>query len=261
MKTFPLNIAAATLSEYKMVTPNLAKVTVSFQEGASRQDIAASLTHALNGAGSAVEGSFRAVGKTSAIGFVSASKETRPVDTPAEIARNYRILAGNMYLDNKDKSLWELKEGASGKYLARNGVDNLESLIQASRVSPTGSMPRLSRIVSAQVTKHEFVAFIKQSDWSTDVSYGFCLANTGDSLTIVTEDSKETVSADRVVASYTFEDKKPKNVKSSVFDQPINTMKEYYKLAYGGQDGSAGDQAQQDYVAAIIDQIDQMALV
>jgi hypothetical protein len=35
-------------------------------------------------------------------------------------------------------------------------------------------------------------------------------------------------------------------------------MKDYYKLAYGGQDGGPGDAAQQEYVSKIIQQIEEM---
>lgn len=245
-----------------MVSTGLAKVTCSVSPGASREEIAASVNKALQGAGNVVPGSFRVLSGNTAVGFVAASREVRPIEKIAEIAKNYRVLSSNMYLDNDDKSLWELKEGASGKYLARNGVDNLESLIQASRVSPTGSIPRLSRVAQASVERHEFVAFVKQTNWTTDVAYGFCVkANANGTMTVATEDGLETVSNDTVVGSYVTEGKKPKAVNSSVFDQPIKDMKDYYRLAYGGQDGGKGDQAQQDYVDAIIEQIDQMALV
>ena len=262
MKNYPDAYSSATIHEYRMVSASLAKVTCSIREGAKREEIAHSINQALKGAGAAVLGSFRLVDKSTAVGFVAASREVRPVESPAQIAAGYRILSANMYLDNADKSLWELKEGASGKYLARNGVDNLESLIQASRVSPTGSVPRLNRIVSAAVAKHEFVAFVKQSPWSTDTDYGFCVASNGDMLTVVTEEGKETVHAEAVVASYVMEDApKRRHLNSSVYNEPINNMKDYYKLAYGGPNATPGDAAQQAYVAAIMDQIDEMGLV
>ena len=261
-KTYPQTFSAATIHEYNMVAKGLARVTCSVNRDASREQIAASVNEALQGAGNVVPGSFRILSGDTAVGFVAASREVRPIEKISEIAKNYRVLSSNVYLDNDDKSLWDLKEGASGKYLVRNGVDDLESLIQASRVSPTGSIPRLSRVAVAAVEKHEFVAFVKQTNWTTDVAYGFCVkANANGTMTLATEDGLETVSNDTVVGSYVTEGKKPQAIKSSAFDQPIKDMKDYYRLAYGDQDGGKGDQAQQDYVDAIIEQIDQMAVV
>lgn len=262
MKTYPTSFSVATLHEYRMINANLAKVTVSVLAGSSREKIASSITAALGGAGAAVPGSFRKLNDTTAVGFVAASRETRLIESVAEIAKNYRVLANNLYLDQDDKSLWEMKEGASGKYLARNGVDNLESLVQASRVSPTGSVPRLARVVNAAVEKHELVAFVAQGKWTTDVDYGFCVAAKDGSLRLITDSGPVTVSTDAVVASYVLEAQKGKKAKATVFNEPINTMKDYYRLAYGNQEGTGpGDAAQQEYVAAIIQQIEELALV
>lgn len=251
--------SAATLHEYTMVNKTLAKVTCSVAKDATREEIASAITEALNGAGTVVSGSFRRIDENTAVGFVAASREVRPIDSPLQIAKAYKVLSSNMYLDNNDKSLWELKEGASGRYLARNGVDNLESLIQASRVSPTGSIPRLNRIVNSSVSKHEIVAFVKQTNWTTEVDYGVCLASKDGSLTVVTEDGKEQVSASTVIASYVLEDAKP-SMKASVYNEPINNIKDYYRLAYGGPDATPGDMSQQEYQEAVMQQIDELAL-
>jgi phosphomannomutase len=198
--------------------------------------------------------------ETTAIGFVAASRETRPVESLANLAKDFRVLSSNMYLDNKDKTLWEMKEGASGKYLARNGFDNLESLVQASRISPTGSTPRLNRVAMASLDKHDLVAFVTQGTWTTDVNYGFCLATNanGDAI-VVTDEGKQTVKSDFIIAAYQDDNLKPKkSVKASEFNEPINSMKDYYRLAYGNQDGGPGDAAQQAYVEKILTQIEEM---
>ena len=158
----PFAVSAATIHEYKMVTPTLAKITCSVAKGASKESILASISRALKHAGTAVASSFRMLDATTAVGFVAASRETRPVESLANLAKDFRVLSSNMYLDAKDKTLWEMKEGASGKYLARNGVDNLESLVQASRISPSGSTPRLNRVAMASLDKHDLVAFVTQ---------------------------------------------------------------------------------------------------
>lgn len=255
----PFSVSAATINEYKMVTPTLAKITATISPSAKRETVLASITSALKSAGAPVASSFRKLNDTTIIGYVAASRETRPVDSIADLSKDFRILSSNMYLDNKDKTLWEMKEGASGKYLARNGVDNLESLVQASRVSPTGSTPRLNRVSMASLERHDFVAFVKQSNWTTDVDYGFCLSTnaSGDAI-VVTDAGKQTVKSEFIIAAYQDDKLAPKKVKSSVFNEPINTMKDYYRLAYGNQDGGPGDAAQQEYVEKIIQQIEEM---
>jgi hypothetical protein len=259
----PITVSAATIHEYKMVTPSLAKVTASIQPNAKRESILASITAALKSAGAPIAASFRKLNDTTIIGYVAASRETRPVESIADLAKDFRVLSSNMYLDNNDKTLWEMKEGASGKYLARNGVDDLESLVQASRVSPTGSIPRLNRVSMASVERHDLVAFVKQGPWTTDVDYGFCLSSnaTGDAI-VITDAGKQTVKSDFIIAAYQDDNMKvKKGVKSTVFNEPINTMKDYYKLAYGNQDGTGpGDAAQQEYVDKIITQIEEMGL-
>ena len=258
----PFIVSAATIHEYVMVSKNLAKVTASISKKATRESVIASITVALGHAGAPVPSSFRMVDETTIVGFVAASRETRPVDSIASLAKDFRVLSSNMYLDNKDKSLWEMKEGASGQYLARNGVDNLESLVQASRVSPTGSIPRLNRLTMAKVMRHDVVAFVRQGSWTTNVDYGFCLSgNDSGDVIIIGENGKETVKAAFIVAAYQDDMVKRKSATASKYDSPINNMKDYYKLAYGGPDGSAGDAAQQEYVSKIIQQIEEMSFV
>lgn len=263
MKTYPTSFSSATIHEYRMINPSLAKVTCSIVKGATKDKIAASITAALGGAGMAVPGSFRSLNETTAVGFVAASRETRVIDSVSEIAKNYRVLSSNLYLDNSDKSLWELKEGASGKYLARNGVDNLESLVQASRVSPTGSIPRLNRVITAAVEKHEIVAFVAQTKWTTDVNYGFCTAAKDGNLSVITDDGMVTVSSEAIVASYELPMPKGKKAsKASVFNEPVANMAEYYKLLYGNIDGTGpGTPAQQAYLEKILAEIEELALV
>lgn len=261
MKTYPTSFSAATIHEYRMINPKLAKITCSIAKGATKEKIASSITAALAGAGSAVPGSFRTLNDTTAVGFVAASRETRDVSV-SEIAKNYRVLSSNLYLDNQDKTLWELKEGASGKYLARNGVDNLESLVQASRVSPTGSIPRLNRVINAAVEKHEIVAFVAQTAWTTSVDYGFCVASKDGKLSVVTDEGRVTVDHDAIVASYELpapKGKRKATAASSAID--VQNMKDYYNLAYGDGAGGPGDQAQQDYLEKVIENIEELALV
>lgn len=260
MTKFPLQIAAATIREYIMVTPTLAKVTCTIVKGAKKEVIAASVTRALNGAGSVVQSSFRMLDSTTAVGFVAASKEVRSISNPVQLASGYRVVSSNMYLDNTDKSLWELREGASGKYLARNGADNLESLVQACRQSPAGSIPRLNRVQVARPLRNELVAFVNQTTWVTSVDYGICLGfNDDGSMVVATETGRETVPSGQLVASYFDTELKPKSLKSSVFDSEIKSIKDYYRLAYGNENGLPGDAAQQAYVEKIMQQIDEMA--
>jgi hypothetical protein len=243
-----------------MVSDGLAKVTASISKEASRDAIVSSIVSSLKHAGVPVASSFRKLDDTTIIGFVTASRETRPVDSIADIAKEFRVLSSNMYLDEKDKTLWEMKQGASGKYLARNGVDNLESLVRASRVSPTGSIPRINRVTMATVEKHDVVAFVAQNNWTTDVDYGYCLAtNANGDITIINNEGKRTVKSAFVIAAYQDDHRPKKAVKSAAATDAVLTMKDYYRFAYGDGQGGPGDAATEDYFEKIVTQIEEMS--
>ena len=67
----PFSVSAATINEYKMVTPTLAKITCTIVKSAGRDAVLASITGALKQAGTPVASSFRKLDDTTVIGFVA----------------------------------------------------------------------------------------------------------------------------------------------------------------------------------------------
>lgn len=244
----------ATIHEYAMVTPELARVTVTHSPGMSKDLVHAKINAALKGAGKAVSASFRPLTDTVSTGFVSVATDIRHLDSKAEIASSgYRVVAKNLYMDDKDKTLWDVKSGAGGTYLSRNGSDNLEGLIQAARVSPTGSTPRLGRLELASAKKHQLVAFVVPAlatNAGAQVDYGFCVETAGNKFKLVVEAAATPLIVDRtqVVATYDVELPKSKRVLAAT-DTTLTAI-EYYKQAFSYAP---------DYVASVIKQIEEMA--
>jgi hypothetical protein len=175
-----------------------------------------------------------------------------------------------MFMDKEDESLWELKEGAGGKYLARHGHDDLSTLIEKARVSPRGSVPRMAAIVNSSVSQNDMVAFVSATRWTAEVDYGFCVGQNNDgTLRILSSMTKDVVAVDPqvVVASYEIDKadlpRIPKDkVRVSAGNDPLAAeqplsgkplgWEEYYKLAYCYAP---------EYVDKVIEQIRQMSAV
>ncbi len=249
---FLKTLQTAAIHEYEMVAPTLAKVTVSVTSNMSKEAAITYLRKQLKEAASPVVDSFRWLDQNTAVGFVSSLRETRVISSVKEIANNYRVMASNIYLDNEDRSLWEMKDGAAGKYLTRKGSDNLEALVQTARVSPTGSTPRLRRVLSASVSRADLVAFVDTSGWQAETNYGFCVASTETHLKIVTDSATVVVPRGAVVSSHEIDIPavKPGKVNASEYNEPVKNSEEYYKLAYGYNP---------EYMEKVIEQVRQMA--
>lgn len=155
-----------SITDYSLLTPTLAKVIVAWT-GEARKDVLASmLTDDLKYLAQPVENSFRRIGKNAGVGFLRANREVRPFDESvgpngivASRAR-YKIMSSNIMMDNKDRTLWELREGPGGsKFLARHGHENLAELVEAATNHRRQDVPRLSRVTIARAAQGEFAAF------------------------------------------------------------------------------------------------------
>lgn len=250
----PINI-----TEYTMVSDRVAKVIVNSSiEFNNKSAVTSSIIDLLGGNASPIEASFTWLRPNqSMIGFVATTRVTREYN-PAQIRAKYRTIASNIYMDSGDETLWEMKEGAGGKYLARQGHDDLSSLIESSRVSPRGSTPRMASVISASAQSKEFVAFVyDKSEYSMpSVEYGFCIAETATTSTILCSSTKEklVVSKDALISAHAISSKElhsailaTRKVKADSLD--VKTMEDYYRQAYSYAP---------EYVQLIIDQIEQM---
>lgn len=173
--------ASANITEYRVLNSRVAQVIVQVSSGSDRHSVCSSLTDQLKSLASPVEDSFRWLQKgSSMIGYIAACNSTRVLETDKLDSAKYRLIASNMYLDNSDKTLWELKStpGSSQKYLSRQGHDDLSELVEATRVPPRGSMPRLHSIVNAHAAPKTLVAFVNSIGLGKpNVDYGFCIGS------------------------------------------------------------------------------------
>src|SRR5271167_1679662 len=114
------NVSTTTvaITDYKMKSETLAKVIVSFTGSQSKEELRSALLEKFDGLAAPVEDSFRIVKAGVAVGFVRANKEVRVV-SDKEIRASYKVMSSNIMMDNDDKSLWEVREGKAGKFLAR----------------------------------------------------------------------------------------------------------------------------------------------
>lgn len=234
--------AIFTVHEYEIVAANLARVTLTCNAGtyADKSDLFDEVSASFENQARPVKDSFRWIddGKNYCVGFVVPNREIRHnVDVTAGA---YREVASNLYMDEADHSLWDVKNGGTGKYLVRHGVDDLAHLVEEARVSPRGSTPRLSSLVTASTEKHELVAFVSASRYGAEMDYGICLGNTdAGELRVLSHASRSVTNlpSSMVVGSYTLDLKnlpsiKKHHVKAATAMDPILSPEEYWKLQY-----------------------------
>lgn len=255
----------ATIHEYNRLSPTLARVTCSFASNDIEREMQ-SVSASLNNCATPVRGSFRKLSGNTYLGFVTATREVRPLDS-TKPGTGYRVMAANIYMDETDKSLWEVKNGAGGRYMARQGQEDLSSLLETARVSPTGSVPRLARVLSAAVQPHNIVAYVRSSGATADMDYGACV-ETGDGFALVVSSfDKQVVKVSNecivTAVSLSREDmpRIPKTVvqsamrvraaKETAADRmdPVLTPVEYWKLAFGHAP---------EYLSKILKQVEEM---
>lgn len=174
---FQTNTIAIT--DYAMKSPTLAKVIISYTGNFGRDFVHSELCKMLAGAAQPIKASFKKVKEGVAVGFVKANRAVR-VPTDKEL-KAMRVLGSNMLMDEADKSLWEVKSGATGKYLARHGQEDLSELVASTRHFRP-EIPKLSHITIARAARDELVAFV---DAEGDVDHGFATATSDTQVKVV----------------------------------------------------------------------------
>lgn len=186
------DISTQTLSitDYQMVSTKVARVICAFTGNHNRDSLTAALQAKLKHAAAPVENSFRIIRAGVAVGYLRANKEVRLV-SKQELNAGYKIMASNIMMDAKDETLWELKKGAGGAYLARHGNEDLSELVEAT-VSRRSDIPALRHLAQASVAKRELVAFVTTAG---DMDYGFCVGvnNAKGRLRVVSRSSRQAV--------------------------------------------------------------------
>lgn len=147
--------AEVTVVSSVPVTANIAKVEIDvFPPNAKREQVTASMLRALAGRGAPVSDSFLWYNdaKTRAVGYVTASKELReatpevlssmqPMNSTYQSLRERAsrggnsgnsdtVTATNIYMDQKDQSLWQMVDGPNGKFLSKATSDDFHGMLK-----------------------------------------------------------------------------------------------------------------------------------
>jgi len=171
VNTKGLSAVTASITDYQLITAKLARVIVAFTGRQTREELSETLAKQMSYMGTPVANSFRMLKAGVAVGYVRANQELRSVEDK-EIKAGYTVMASNILMSNDDSTLWEVKTGASGTFLARKGQEDLGDLVEAC-VNRRADVPRLNQVVSANVAApREFVAYAAASG---DMDYGFAL--------------------------------------------------------------------------------------
>jgi hypothetical protein len=168
------HINTVAITDYKIdpASPNLAQVVISYTGKFNKETLRASLREKFDNRVTPVEDSFHEIKAGAAVGFLRANREVRMPDQQ-ELRASYRkVGASNIMMSDADNSLWEVKEGKSGKYLARTGQEDLSELVHAS-INRRTDIPGLRHLATASVANNEFVSFVSKSG---DLDHGFVMA-------------------------------------------------------------------------------------
>ncbi len=170
------------LTDFELKSPTLARVILSFTGKFNKEQIRAAFNEMADNRMSIVDDSFREVRANVAVGFVRANRELRLIDDPAELRANYRVMgSSNIMMSEVDNSLWEVKQGKSGTYLARHGQEDLSELMKA-HVQRRSDVTRLAQLSTASASRGEFVSYVTASG---DVDHGFVVQATTSKVKIV----------------------------------------------------------------------------
>ena len=276
---FDIDAAAAKLSrftmnlhDHEMVTDTLAKVILTYSGNLpGREETRACIAKMFDGHAAAVEDSFRPLMQEgeikSVIGFVRTNREVIPFDPKSKENANYRVVANstNLMMDKRDESIWEVRKGASGSYLAKQGNEDLGELVYLAQAHHAGVAPRFAQTASVNADPQEFVAYV--STVSEEVEHGFVIAShqakaatekaaaKPSSMMVMPQggDDPIAITANQVIdiRHLDREDFKKMNVKQiATANVDAGALKEYYRKLYAYAP---------DYVSSIIKQIEEMS--
>ena len=200
-----------TPHEFQLVSGTLARITASVSAPCSQSNLLGYISAAFKGKVTPVRGSFTWMDNTKKgiTGYVYAPTPVMHVEG-GKVGAGFRQTAANMYMDESDKALWQMKEGAGGKYLVRQGVDDLAAMIEQARSSPRGSAPRMSQVQQASVvastgSNQQFVSFVSEGRRTSEMDYGVVLgAAEGKMINVLSHLTREVTMVPKIniVASF-----------------------------------------------------------
>lgn len=207
-----MNTIFAQVHEYETISPKLARITASLtRDHLSQQAVYAALQDNLGAGITPVKDSFRWIDEahTAVVGYVYAANQVKYLPK-GEQPTGFREVASNIFMDETDKSMWDMKQGAGGKYLAKQGSENLSAMLETARMSPRGSQPRMAHVLRATVAEKELCAYVSEGRRTADMDYGVVLGKAENGALMVLSHMTSqpvTVAPELIVASYTIDAK------------------------------------------------------
>jgi hypothetical protein len=236
------------ITDYKLISKDLAKVIISTTGDLSPTEIQDTVAEKMNYLGAAVKGSFRKVQKGVAVGFVRANTPVRILNKGD--ASSYRALSANVLMDETDHSLWDVTEGSAGKYLTRQGREDLSALCASVRVRQP-DLPGFHRIELVAAAAGEMVTFV---DENGDLDHGFAVGHGDNKVEVMstTRDASYVCPTENIVQITAFEIDKSiaAQVKTLVADAKSD-MKAYYSALFSYAP---------EYLQKVIKMIDESAI-
>ena len=252
-----INTSTVNIHDYELMTPTLAKVIVTYTGDLPRhEELRSQISTLFKGFAAPVVASFRKLdrigNKNAVIGFVKSVVEIRTLESANAEGGKMRAIASNLLMDETDKSLWEIKTGSTGQYIARQGNDDFKELVGLATARVKG-VPTLNQIAMSSTETKEFAAYV--CPVSEEVMHGYVVASNNDEIEVVPfGDSDASIKVQEAnlieVINLDGEDQNTLGRMSQSAGVDKNAMIEYYKKAY---------QHSPDYVQKIIDQINQHA--
>jgi hypothetical protein len=227
-------------------------VIVSYTGKFNKESLRSAICAKFDNRVAAVEDSFREIRAGVGVGFLRANREVRAVDQ-TELRANYRkVGASNIMMSEADNSLWEVKEGKSGKYLARHGNEDLGELVNAA-VNRRPDIPGLRHVSMAKAARGEFASFVTKAG---DMDYGFVVASNDQKAKIVSYTTQMPVIVDYEMVTSISRVPLPKSFTKQMATAGIsredkNQAIEYWKQLYGYNPA---------YLSDVIDQVNEGTL-
>ena len=164
-------ISTVAITDYRMVSPVLAKVVLAWTGAPTGQDVRKTVTAGLKNRGNLVEASFRQIAPDAAVGFVRHQPAIEPFDEKV-IRAHYKVMGSskNIMMDTRDRTLWTIKDGPGGKFLACTGQEQLAELIEAQVSHERNNVPGIRRLALASAQPGEFAAWVSNTG---DMDYGY----------------------------------------------------------------------------------------
>jgi hypothetical protein len=260
--------ARATVVSTVAIASNIAKVEIDiFPRGADRSKVTAAVMSALGNTATPISDSFiwQDDEKTRAVGYVTASRELRQATADnmqhmVSVARASRTVATaaagqsdatNVFMDERDKSLWKMNDGPNGRFLTKAANDDFNALLkecahrQATTLSPKHLFSVTASVADDKPQLGDYVTYVTPVR-SPVVSSGIVVAHrsTGGVEIMSASGDSEIIPPNLVIAGHST---RSFTTTASALDLSL-PIKEYYKKAFSLPD-------MQDYVAKIHEQI------